>query len=981
MTACTPATARAGAVSRDRMRAWGCGLRRVAPHTIPSIHRSEENANWPLVFARASGRSTLSPRPGARRLRVKVLGRLGAGTGALLLAGVEGGEDPAVPGAAAQVAGDGLAQRELVGVGPAVKQVVDRHDHPGDAEAALHGALLDEGALDVGQLALGAQALDGAEVAADRVGGHDAAGGDQDPVHHDRAGPTLALLAGVLGAGKAEPLPEHVQQALPDPGVDDGAVLAVDLEPVAVGGLVGAGGGLDAHAARLLCSARMATTWTAWRRNSAVPRWSEMGVAASRASSPNLATASGGAVIASQSIWPAMNSSAAVARSGRGATDPSPSRTLRPARSTARPQTTIEITMALRVPTLRNCCGPSRRGTRISWMTSPGWIAVRFTPVMNSSIGRRRVPPRLASTRVASRAPSTGSPSPAGLAVPTLPPTVPALRICGEPTVRAAAASPGRTPARSFSISVQVPPARRCAPGSSSSASNTSASVVGRATSMMTSHPAVGREPPRPERSSISVRMALWSSEPRSRLRSETSIWATSAVTGMATPASRAAAWTICMSLWCRSTRKPGSNRRCSMPVALRSRIWLPASPPASTLMAGGMSTSWASSRTIASLTSSMIPATMSWLAALTVWPEPTGPTCTIVLPSDSRMGSAASKSSAAPPTMIERVASTAPASPPLTGASRNRTPRACAALPTRRAVSGRIVLMSISSSPWRAVDRTPSSPSTTASTSGESGTIVITTSAPAATSAAEPAALAPADTRARTGSWERLWTVSSWPARTRCSAMGLPITPRPMNPIAVIGGPPKFATRFSVMREAIPTRWVDRTPSQAPSQASVEGFPSAGGDGDEAAGHGRGDAQHLREQALVVVPVQASLGRGDRHGGHAVADPEHRHGQTADADLLLAVVDGVPLARDGVELGEEPAPVDDGPRCARRQPGTLQQRLHRRPRPEGEQDLADRGRVRQYPAPHLGEHPDAVLAGRHLRDVDGVVAVQHDQG
>src|SRR6266508_2021303 len=439
MTACTPATARAGAVSRDRMRAWGCGLRRVAPHTIPSIHRSEENANWPSVFAGASGRSTLSPRPGARRLRVKVLGRLGAGTGALLLDGVEGGEDPAVPGAAAQVAGDGLAQRELVGVGPAVEQVVDRHDHPRDAEAALHGALLDEGALDVGQLALGAQALDGAEVAADRVGGHDAAGGDQDPVHHDRAGPALALLAGVLGAGKAEPLPEHVQQALPDPGVDDVAVLAVDPEPVAVGGLVGAGGGLDAHAARLLCSARMATTWTAWRRNSAVPRWS------------------------------AMNSSAAVARSGRGATDPSPSRTLRPAWSTARPQTTIEITIALRVPTLRNCCGPSRRGTRISWMTSPGWIAVRFTPVMNSSIGRRRVPPRLASTRVASRAPSTGSPSPAGLAVPTLPPTVPALRICGEPTVRAAAASPGRTPARSFSISVQVTPARSTTSSSSTS--------------------------------------------------------------------------------------------------------------------------------------------------------------------------------------------------------------------------------------------------------------------------------------------------------------------------------------------------------------------------------------------------------------------------------------------------------------------------------------------------------------------------------
>src|SRR6266508_672345 len=314
MTACTPGMARAGAVSKDRIRAYGCGLRSVAPQIIPSIHRSEENANWPRTLGGASGRRTLSPRPGARRVRVKVLGRLGAGTGTLLLDGVEGGEDPAVSGAAAQVAGDGLAQRELVGVGPAVQQVVDRDDHPGDAEAALHGTLLDEGPLDVGQLALGGQTLDGADVAADRVGGHDAAGGDEDPVQHERAGAALALLAGVLRAGKAESLPEHVEQALADPGVGDLPVLAVHRQPVALGGLGVGGGRLCAHAARLLLSARVATTWTACLRNSAVPRWSEMGVAASRASSSNLATASGGAVIASQSISPA----AAAAPPSRG---------------------------------------------------------------------------------------------------------------------------------------------------------------------------------------------------------------------------------------------------------------------------------------------------------------------------------------------------------------------------------------------------------------------------------------------------------------------------------------------------------------------------------------------------------------------------------------------------------------------------------------------------------------------------------------
>ena len=59
------------------------------------------------------------------------------------------------------------------------------------------------------------------------------------------------------------------------------------------------------------------------------------------------------------------------------------------------------------------------------------------------------------------------------------------------------------------------------------------------------------------------------------------------------------------------------------------------------------MSTPYASRKTIASATSWMVPATMSWLAALTVWPEPAGPTWTIVLPTASSTGRAAAKSSA----------------------------------------------------------------------------------------------------------------------------------------------------------------------------------------------------------------------------------------------------------------------------------------------------------------------------------------------
>ncbi len=73
--------------------------------------------------------------------------------------------------------------------------------------------------------------------------------------------------------------------------------------------------------------------------------------------------------------------------------------------------------------------------------------------------------------------------------------------------------------------------------------------------------------------------------------------------------------------------------------------IRLPASPPASTRIALVVSTPCASRKTIASATSSMVPATTSWLAALTVWPDPLGPTCTMVDPSASSTGSAASKS------------------------------------------------------------------------------------------------------------------------------------------------------------------------------------------------------------------------------------------------------------------------------------------------------------------------------------------------
>ena len=131
---------------------------RLAPqHAVhPQVGGERELVPW--VFAGASGRNTLSPTPGARRLRVKVDGRLGAGMDPL----------PPVLGGTQRRSGrsrcSGTDCRRSPRASPArwprtlrSSRSWMRDDHAGDAEAALHGSLLDECPLDVGQLALRAR--------------------------------------------------------------------------------------------------------------------------------------------------------------------------------------------------------------------------------------------------------------------------------------------------------------------------------------------------------------------------------------------------------------------------------------------------------------------------------------------------------------------------------------------------------------------------------------------------------------------------------------------------------------------------------------------------------------------------------------------------------------------------------------------------------------------------------------------------------
>src|SRR5256884_220827 len=64
----TPGAVSAAVVSIETIRAWGCGLRSVAPHSIPSRWRSLAYSNSPFTLGTPSTRRTDSPTPPCRRM-------------------------------------------------------------------------------------------------------------------------------------------------------------------------------------------------------------------------------------------------------------------------------------------------------------------------------------------------------------------------------------------------------------------------------------------------------------------------------------------------------------------------------------------------------------------------------------------------------------------------------------------------------------------------------------------------------------------------------------------------------------------------------------------------------------------------------------------------------------------------------------------------------------------------------------------------
>src|SRR6266404_5396916 len=125
-----------------------------------------------------------------------------------------------------------------------------------------------------------------------------------------------------------------------------------------------------------------------------------------------------------------------------------------------------------------------------------------------------------------------------------------------------------------------------------------------------------------------------------------------------------------------------------------------------------------------------------------------------------------------------------APQSPPVTGASRKRTPRSAHAAAIFRASAGEMVLESMYVLPRLSACIAPFEPHKTSSSAGGSLTIVRRKSEAAATSCGDFASFAPAATSSSAREPVRFHTVREYPALIRFLPIGRPIKPSPINPI-----------------------------------------------------------------------------------------------------------------------------------------------------------------------------------------------------
>src|SRR6266849_7165551 len=193
-TASTPGSARARAVSTRRIRACGCGLRRIRPKSIRGSARSSANLVCPLTLAKASGFVSDLPTT-ASSSATALLSRCRQ---------FHGLEDLQVAGAAAEHAGERLLDRVACWLRVTIEQCQGGEQHGRRAVAALRGAQLGKGYLQRMRFTPVRHAFHRGDLATLEVERHRQAGEERTAIDEDAAGGALAQLAAVLGAGESQ---------------------------------------------------------------------------------------------------------------------------------------------------------------------------------------------------------------------------------------------------------------------------------------------------------------------------------------------------------------------------------------------------------------------------------------------------------------------------------------------------------------------------------------------------------------------------------------------------------------------------------------------------------------------------------------------------------------------------------------------------------------------------------------------------------
>src|SRR5437867_1997768 len=312
-------------------------------------------------------------------------------------------DDLVVPGAAAEIARQPVADLGLGRVGIPLEQGLRGDEEARRADAALERGVLEELLLEGMERLAGGHALDGLDRPPGHLAAEDEARADEAPVERDAARPAVARGAALLAAGQVERVAEHVEQRL--------LRLAEELHRVPVHRRRHVVLGHQRALARssAISAARRASTPATSMRNSTVPRLSSMGRHAARAAASSRPWA------ARSSLEPTMAWAAPGTSSTFSATAPSDTRArvIVPAPSAVRltPAPTTAMSISVRGMKRRYASPePFARGGKRKETTSSPLSRESFRgPIITSSTGTSRRPRSPATEATAPAAISSGS--------------------------------------------------------------------------------------------------------------------------------------------------------------------------------------------------------------------------------------------------------------------------------------------------------------------------------------------------------------------------------------------------------------------------------------------------------------------------------------------------------------------------------------------------------------------------------------------